>query len=99
MLASIPRSGSTWPVSSATRAACLASRAAPARLIRRSAPPGSHFRDDSQPTQQERELMDETRLAARQATTNVRTDARRMWFDSMIRMPVHIAAQAGGRRA
>lgn len=62
------------------------------------------FRDDTQPTDRERELMDELRLIMRQATDRLSAEGRRA-FDADhreplvelggIRMPAHIAAQIG----
>ncbi|MFF0823086.1 hypothetical protein ACFYUR_22215 [Micromonospora haikouensis] len=64
------------------------------------------FRDDSQPTDRERELMDELRLIMRQATTTLRQEHRAAFGPAQpaaqiedrreiggIRMPAHIAAQ------
>lgn len=60
------------------------------------------FRDESLPTQRERELMDELRLVMRQATTNLRAEGARAFAPAHrdpvvelggIRMPAHIAAR------
>ncbi len=62
------------------------------------------FRDDSQPTQRERELMDELRVVMRQATTKLRAEGAAAFGPDLrepmvelggIRMPAHIAAQIG----
>ncbi|MCZ7440795.1 hypothetical protein O7598_31125 [Micromonospora sp. WMMC241] len=61
------------------------------------------FRDDSQPSERERALMDELRLVMRQATTNLRADGIRafkadqsgepMWSNGMVQMRSSVADQ------
>ncbi|GGM14447.1 hypothetical protein [Micromonospora yangpuensis] len=56
------------------------------------------FRDDRQPTERERQLMDELTIAMRQVTTNLRADHRAAYAEPTttiggIRMPATVAAR------